>query len=69
MAKHTLRILRCSNRKILKVFLAIYQHHEMKGKWLLAVDYFRKKFHHKCFKGRKYTILFSKLTTQLTFTC
>ena len=31
MAKHTLKILRCSHRKIFKVCLAIFQHDEVKG--------------------------------------
>ena len=31
MAKHTLKILRCKHRKIIKVCLAIFQHHEWKG--------------------------------------
>ena len=31
MAKHTLKILRCSYRKIFQVCLAIFQHYEIKG--------------------------------------
>ena len=31
MAKHTLKILRCSHRKIFKVCLAILQHYAWKG--------------------------------------
>ena len=31
MAKHTLKILRCSHRKIFKVCLAIFQHYAIKG--------------------------------------
>ena len=31
MAKHTLKILRCEQRKIFKVCLAIFQHYEIKG--------------------------------------
>ena len=31
MAKYTLKILRCSHRKIFKVFLAILQHYAWKG--------------------------------------
>ena len=33
MAKHVFKILRCENRKILKVCLVIFQHYEIKG-WL-----------------------------------
>ena len=32
MAKHTLKILRCERRKILKVCLTIFQHCEIKDK-------------------------------------
>ena len=31
MAKHTLKILRCSHRKIFKVCVAIFQHYKIKG--------------------------------------
>ena len=32
MTKHTLKILRCSHRKIFEVCLGIFQHYEIKGK-------------------------------------
>ena len=49
MAKHTLKILWCSHRKIFKVCLAILQHYAWKAQKLKSC-YFRKKFHHRCLK-------------------
>ena len=43
MAKHTLKILRCSHRKIFKVCLAIFQHYEIKGS--VQVSYQSKPEH------------------------
>ena len=37
MAKHTLKILQCSHRKIFKVSLAILQHYAWKGEKQLVI--------------------------------
>ena len=39
MAKHTLKILRCSHRKIMKVSCAIFQRYETKGYVRKGYDY------------------------------
>ena len=37
MAKHTLKIMRCSHRNVFKVCLAIFQHYEIKGQENLQI--------------------------------
>ena len=42
MVKHTLKILRCEHRKILKVCLAIFQHYAIRGLSIETINNFIK---------------------------